>query len=1223
MARFCNHCGREVRMESMFCPGCGKELKTFREENTETMKQKFCTNCGKPLMEGALFCVNCGTGIKGKAVNTENEKTNATTKTEQPKQAVQTSQKTQPKQEPQPNQGSQPKQESHPSQEAQPKQESHPSQEAQPKKKKKSGKAAVPVIIAAVGIGIGAVAILAVVIIAGIVIAISRPKTPGHGGGNTGGGTGNDPDNQVIAENQITPSREEMDEEYAAIDQAYADGTLFAEDVEPYGHQSYEWFYDTENDWMQQEGVEEQLVELPEGKSKAFSIHPVDGVTIAAEENALDKDREFTFTPVSDEEFEQFDNDLVDKTGSIGNIVGAWELDIGLADDEVLPGVFTMTFDLNEFGLEEEDYQAFQVFRVDDNGVWHEFATQLNGSEVVVESRQNSAIIAVIGWSLIAASPKIISSIQAWGAGAYFNPYTGVFDLYDDKNKAVIQIMLNRSTFLQDIKDINEDIIKRFRKDANNVAIKKLQAEVGSRIKKQNDCDTPELKKKYNKYYEKALNELIDSNPDYKRIRDNIEAYEDVISEELESVSKVSEHSMNAWYFLKKQQLKMPTYKLRIELLPGTNDYGASINPYILGNPYICVYMGKVSHGTQEEYDMLLVTLCHEMFHVVQREYVSSKRSNYTFDEMTAGDLEEMVCDYFTEKGVISTPKKDLLETTLGQAGWFALPLNDSYESYPEGSISTLSSNVINNQKPAEAAYPRSAFLTYLREVAPAAEEEYSSILNLYRRKWFASVTSIIKDCYRYTDSEEKLTKNWHGFAQNYQTKFYTEAHKGLYDGSCDYIVFAPKATVAADHDKEKIVLQNKSYTIRVRRIRAEKPEGVEYAKEYALVLKYNDNYKEAMSKNGDFAVTPLGDSNKVQYQEWDKGLYFAPRAYSNPTELVGEKQDKTQYNYDYYLMEVDGGMQEEGWLGADESGYSIYALRNPGKPAVEVKDGTISVTLKDITGSERAEVVDSYVIKIRCDGKDVLTRQAMLKDTADAVTISGDELKLDGKKLSEEQKANLQLVIQECVTGTYTNGKGMFGPESEAVAINLSNEVKGYWKLTNTVNFTDKNREAEVNDEDEFLKYTAESGHYTIYNTYQFGDDDDPPQIQNDITTDYTTPKETYLPGETAKIDLVSTDKGVYREASGHVHALYDFTDDHIEAFKEDCFYAMGNHNELKGLSGTGLPVSETTDSGEKYEATYEVLFPDNSGSHKNIALIYEVMRRCGTIYIYEWVEQ
>ena len=1197
MARFCKHCGRQVNMETKFCPGCGKALKTFSEDNTEQLTPKFCPKCGKLLMEGALFCVNCGTAIRGKTVKTE--KAEKAVKPESPEEIIKPTE--------------------------QPKQAVQPKQNEQPKQTKKSGKAAVPVIIAAVGIGIGAVAILAVVIVVGIVIAISRPKTPGHGGGNTGGGTGNVPDNQVVAENQITPSKEELDKEYAAIDQAYADGTLFAEDVEPYGHQSYEWFYDTENDWTQQEGVEEQLVELPEGKSKAFSINPVSGVTIAAGENELDKDREFSFTPVSDEEFEQFDNDLPDKTGSIGNIVGAWELDAGLADDEVLPGVFTMTFDLNEFGLEEEDYQAFQVFRVDDKGIWHEFATQLNGSEVVVESRQNSVICAVIGWSLIAASPKIISSMQAWAAGAYFNPYTGVFDLYDDKNKAVIQIMLNRSTFLKDIKDINEDILKRFRKDANSSAIKKLQAEVGSRIKKQSDCDTPELKKKYNKYYEKALNELIDSNPDYKRIRDNIEAYEDVISEELESVSKVSEHSMNAWYFLKKQQLKMPTYKLRIELLPGTNDYGASINPYILGNPYICVYMGKVSHGTQEEYDMLLVTLCHEMFHVVQREYVSSKRSNYTFDEMTAGDLEEMVCDYFIEKGVISTPKKDLLETTLGQAGWFALPLNDSYESYPEGSISTLSSNVINNQKPAEAAYPRSAFLTYLREVAPAAEEEYSSILNLYRRKWFASVTSIIKDCYRYTDSEEKLTKNWHGFAQNYQTKFYTEAHKGLYDGSCDYIVFAPKATVAADHDKEKIVLQNKSYTIRVRRIRAEKPEGVEYAKEYALVLKYNDNYKEAMSKNGDFAVTPLGDSNKVQYQEWDKGLYFAPRAYSNPTELVGEKQDKTQYNYDYYLMEVDRGMQEEGWLGADESGYSIYALRNPGKPAVEVKDGTISVTLKDITGSERAEVVDSYVIKIRCDGKDVLTRQVMLKDTADAVTISGDELKLDGKKLSEEQKANLQLVIQECVTGTYTNGKGMFGPESEAVAINLSKEVKGYWKLTNTVNFTDKNREVEVNevyDEDEFLKYTAESGHYTKYYTYQFYGEDSP-RVQNDITTDYTTPKETYLPGETAKIDIVSTDKGEYEDAGGTVHALYDFSDDLIEEYKENCFYALGNHNELKGLWGAGSPTVVTEDSDDRYEATYEILFPDNSESHKNIALIYDVGRECGTIYIYEWVEQ
>ncbi|MCR4813976.1 MAG: zinc ribbon domain-containing protein [Lachnospiraceae bacterium] len=162
MARFCNHCGREVRMESKFCPGCGKELKAFREENTETMKQKFCTNCGKPLMEGALFCVNCGSVIKGKAVNAENEKTDVTTKPEQSKQAAQTTQKTLSKQ------------------------ESQTSQEVQPKQKKKSGKAAVPVIIAAVGIGIGAVAILAVVIIVGIVIAISRPKTPGHGGGNTG-----------------------------------------------------------------------------------------------------------------------------------------------------------------------------------------------------------------------------------------------------------------------------------------------------------------------------------------------------------------------------------------------------------------------------------------------------------------------------------------------------------------------------------------------------------------------------------------------------------------------------------------------------------------------------------------------------------------------------------------------------------------------------------------------------------------------------------------------------------------------------------------------------------------------------------------------------------------------------------------------------------------------------------------------------------------------------
>ena len=71
MARFCKHCGRQVNMETKICPGCGKALKTFSEDNTEQLTPKFCPKCGKLLMEGALFCVNCGTAIRGKTVKTE------------------------------------------------------------------------------------------------------------------------------------------------------------------------------------------------------------------------------------------------------------------------------------------------------------------------------------------------------------------------------------------------------------------------------------------------------------------------------------------------------------------------------------------------------------------------------------------------------------------------------------------------------------------------------------------------------------------------------------------------------------------------------------------------------------------------------------------------------------------------------------------------------------------------------------------------------------------------------------------------------------------------------------------------------------------------------------------------------------------------------------------------------------------------------------------------
>ncbi|MBR4582127.1 MAG: hypothetical protein IKO32_12925, partial [Lachnospiraceae bacterium] len=698
--------------------------------------------------------------------------------------------------------------------------------------------------------------------------------------------------------------------------------------------------------------------------------------------------------------------------------------------------------------------------------------------------------------------------------------------------------------------------------------------------------------------YAKALKKNIEENADYRRIKENIEEYQAKAGNDLEAVSKTCEHAINAWYFLKNQNVKMPNYKLRIELVKGAKAYATTVTPMFVGNPYVCVYMGQIAGGTQKEYDMLLVTLCHEMLHVVQREYVSKKRANFTFDEMTAADIEEKACDYFIEKGIIETPKEILLEVTLGQVGWFALPLDATTETYPEGSISNYS---FSKTKEAEAAYPRSAFITYIREVSPPAEEEYSSVLNLYRMKWFAGVTSLIKNNFFHINTEEELTQAWHAFSQYYQTKFYEEAHKGLYDKSSDYMVFAPNAEIGENKDKQQVVLNNKDYTIRVRRIRANQPANQDYAKEYALVLKYNDDYRKNMETNGDFKITPLGTSEKVKYEEWENGLYFEPTEYSEKTEKVGGKEDSVLYNYDYYLMEADGGTEEKGFFGnPSDSGYALYALRNPEKPVTSVKDGILTVQLKDIRSEDRAEVVDSYVVTILCNGEDVFHRQVMLGDVTTYSYINANELERNGSQLSEEDKANLQLIIQECVTGTYSDGKGMYGPKSEPVAIDLSTKEKqtgtgdGYWQQTAVYQQMGSRTESGTYRREDITNqtttYTVSSGHYEYETTYNING-----ETANHQFVDVTIPPEKIEPGDEIE----------FRSTGGDLTLDIDIVwDAEIE-----------NGNDY---SGTYFRQGTTTNEEHLYRT------PSEKGKTGKMVICYrDSLSKMITVFLYDWTEE
>ncbi|MGP1349837.1 MAG: double zinc ribbon domain-containing protein [Stomatobaculum sp.] len=974
MGKYCRYCGRELSEHSAFCGGCGKAVQGQAVPGTEVRRSRFCRSCGQPLGQGARFCRVCGQRAEASARQRKTE-----TSGQDGKRTVSA----------------------------------------------RGFRFWKPVVAAGL-----AIAVFVSFAYPGFVrVRLSDTVLKQLASGRNRG--------EISYFSELSP--EELEAEYAAIDAAYAAGELPREAAaEREEHAPYGWLYGEESGWGITAEEEEAgaVTVLPEGKSKAFRMKTPYGITLSAEKNALDRDRTFSVEPASAAQYDAVEAALPEAVGAPGLLLGLWELDAGMSDDELLPGHYTVEIELEKLGLEKEDFDGLRAYRIDSAGRWYEYSVGLNGDSVTIEANQNSILC-----TILVMSAPIYDTLLANGSGAYFNPFIPVnFDLKYE-GKAVMEIMLDRSSVTGELASFNEERYAEMEKSAKEEAFNQIQEEEKALLEEYSDYSSmekgfsedwngdPELqkaanriKKKFVSRYEKLLLQKVEADPDYERIRKNLKEYREAplnmpdLRPELEAVEKVCEAALRAWKWMKEDLgLRMPGYKFRIELSVDVKEdtYGATVPP-VLSNPYMVISMKKVFRGDKLTYDCLLCTVCHELFHAVQRVYKSNATGNYKFDEMSAQDLEGMAYDHFkqAEENPITSPREEVLDN-LEDVYWFALPLDDVKTSYPEGAL-------VASDGKATVAYPIAPFLTYLRE---KKTQRYAWILLSYRGLWgHRAVSTILKKAFSL--DEKGLTEFYHQFAESYQTKFYKAAY-GYTDP-----VFSPLEELHIGSGKKEVELPNKKYTIRVRRVGL--VGGKRSPEKYAMVLRYADNFGEKMS---DFRITPLNMKKDEDYREYAGGVFFAPRAWSASRETI-------------YLMEVDGGTAEttEGWLWDSNSGYTLYLMKKPEAPELARSGSALSVKLPVSDAWPGHEIVDAYVITLRSGKKELLKKELSKKEvTAEPVRIDISEIE---KKLSQEERNNLVLIVQESVDDSIRSEEPCLGPESDAVPVPLSDEICGTWEI-------------------------------------------------------------------------------------------------------------------------------------------------------------------------------
>ena len=398
----------------------------------------------------------------------------------------------------------------------------------------------------------------------------------------------------------------------------------------------------------------EEVEEVPTivGNSKAFELNPWQGLQISAEENALDYDREFKVSRLSGRELDSVSETLEEKNGAL---LMAFDLDAGLKADEYLPGYYNVSVDLSTLGVPEEMYDSMVAFRIDENGEYYEYASEVTDGVLSYKSRQNSiegvaAIVITLGYTAYTLYYNA-TEIERY----YKGKETGSYHKEGDKFNIIWakdELGAVDATY-EELKEEKLKLLKKANhrfprpnpdeyengKDAKGRTYDEAVAERNRQVLT-NFCETVKTD---------TVVQTLESNLRAKKIFPDI-------------IEQVAQSARYAYEFLNSPiyKVRMHSYTINIYLQALNTGADAEQKVVYMRNPYIVVSLGVIFQsnvGDQSaiNQDTLPLTLAHEILHACQHEYytgeVIGRGSNVRLFEAVAAAMEPDAYRYMNEKG--------------------------------------------------------------------------------------------------------------------------------------------------------------------------------------------------------------------------------------------------------------------------------------------------------------------------------------------------------------------------------------------------------------------------------------------------------------------------------------------------------------------------------------------------------------------------------------------